>query len=636
MTVHTNIAPVSGEVIEVALNRLKKSPRNARITPHKSADVETLAASIAAKGLLQPLVVEPQLGEDGAATGSYFVTIGEGRRLAHKLLAKRKAIKASHPVRCIVDVVNDAHEISLDENVTRFAMHPADQFEAFQQVARDKGWSAEEIAARFGVTAVLVRQRLRLASVSPKLMDLYREDEMSLEQLMAFTLTDDHARQEEVWSRLSWNSEPYYIKRLLTEGRVASRDKRAVFIGAEAYEAAGGVIERDLFSEGSEGWFADPALLDQLAQAKLEEAAVAVWAEGWKWANACIDYPSAHGLRRLYPKERPWSAEEAQAYSDACDAYNALAAEWEQADDVPAEVEADLSVRQDAVEAMDRARYGYEPEDVSRSGVFVVLGHDGTIRYERGFVLPEDEPPTDPTGGESSEGEPQDAPEAKQPGKPALSERLVADLTAHRTAALRHALGEEPEVALLALTHAVVLASFYFGHDLGSCLEVRIGSEALGAHAPGLAESIAGQALEARHAAFAARLPDDPREVWQALDGWSREDRLAILAHGAALSLNAVQTSIRRSRAHDHADALGTRLGLDMTSYWRPTVDSYLGRITKALVLDAVREARSPADASRIEMLKKPDMAAQAEALLAGTGWLPPPLRGPSDLGAEA
>lgn len=636
MTVHTKVAPVSGAIIEVALNRLKKSPRNARITAHKSADVETLAASIAAKGLLQPLVVEPERDQDGEPTGSYLVTIGEGRRLAHKLLAKRKAIKLSHPVRCIVDVTNDAREISLDENVTRFAMHPADQFEAFRQLAQEKGWGAEEIAARFGVTPVLVRQRLRLASVSPKLMALYRQDEMSLEQLMAFTLTDDHARQEAVWSRLNWNNEPYYIRRLLTEDRISSHDKRAVFVGAQAYEAAGGTIERDLFSEGADGWFADPALLDQLAQARLEEAAVAVWKEGWKWANACIDYPSGHGLRRVYPRERPFSEEQGQRYADACAAYNALAARWEQAEDIPPEVDADLCARQDAVEALNAARYGYEPDDVARSGVFVVLAHDGTIRYERGFVLPEDEPQAEPDGGEAPDSETGEPTGAKTPAKPALSERLVADLTAHRTAALRHALGEQPQIALLALTHAVVLAAFYFGHDLGSCLSVRIGSEALAPYAPGIAESTAGHALEARHAAFAARLPEDPQEVWHVLDGWSAEDRLAILAHGAALSLNAVQPSVRRTRAHDHADAIALRLGLDMTAYWSVGVDSYLGRVTKGLVLEAVREATSPADASRIEMLKKPEMAAQAEVILSGTGWLPPPLRRPSDLGAEA
>ena len=115
----------------IPLNKLKKSPNNARKTPHSEAAIEAYAASIAAKGILQNLVVEPELDGDGAATGFYSVTIGEGRRLAQLLRVKRKEIKKTEPIRCIVDTANDPHEISLDENVTRENMHPADQFEAF-------------------------------------------------------------------------------------------------------------------------------------------------------------------------------------------------------------------------------------------------------------------------------------------------------------------------------------------------------------------------------------------------------------------------------------------------------------------------------------------------------------------------
>ncbi len=169
-------------VQDIRLNRLKASPRNARKTKHTEAAIEALAASIAAKGVLQPLVVEPETDETGAPTGSYLVTIGEGRRQALLRLAKRKAIRKTHPVRCIVDVENDAHEISLDENVTRSDMHPADQFEAFLRLAQERGYGPEEIAARFGVTAAVVRQRLKLATVSPNLVQAYRDELMTLDQ----------------------------------------------------------------------------------------------------------------------------------------------------------------------------------------------------------------------------------------------------------------------------------------------------------------------------------------------------------------------------------------------------------------------------------------------------------------------
>src|SRR5450755_2606492 len=188
------------------------------------------------------------------------VTIGEGRRLAQLFRVKRKEIKKTEPIRCIVDTANDPHEISLDENVTRENMHPADQFEAFKKLADERGFGAEDIAARFGVTPHVVRQRLRLGSVSPKLMQVYRDGGLTLEQLMAFAITGDHARQEAVYERLSHNRDASSIRRLLTETHVAATDRRAVFVGAEAYTEAGGTILRDLFTEDRGGYFEDVAL----------------------------------------------------------------------------------------------------------------------------------------------------------------------------------------------------------------------------------------------------------------------------------------------------------------------------------------------------------------------------------------
>jgi ParB-like chromosome segregation protein Spo0J len=245
---HVEQLPENGTQVLIPLNKLKKSPKNARKTPHSDAAIEAYAASIAAKGILQNLVVEPEIDGEGAATGFYFVTIGEGRRLAQLLRVKRKEIKKTEPIRCIVDTANDPHEISLDENVTRENMHPADQFEAFKKLAEERGFGAEEIAARFGVTPHVVRQRLRLGAVSPKLMQVYREGDLALDQLMAFAITDDHARQESVYERLSYNRDASTIRRLLTETHVAATDRRARFVGIEAYTEAGGSISAALIT----------------------------------------------------------------------------------------------------------------------------------------------------------------------------------------------------------------------------------------------------------------------------------------------------------------------------------------------------------------------------------------------------
>ena len=256
--------PVSGVEIFVPLAKLKKSPRNARKVPHGEAAIEALAASIQHKGLIQNLVIEPEVREDGTQTGYYLVTAGEGRRLAMLLRAKRKQIKKSEPVRCWLDTANDPSEISLDENVTRTPMHPADQFERFAELSNNKGWGAQEIGARFGVSAAVVKQRLRLGAVSPKLLQVYREDGLTLDQLMAFAITEDHARQEQVFEGLHHNREPWIIRRDMTAANVPAADRRAVFVGADAYIEAGGNIIRDLFSEDRGGFFEDAGLLDML------------------------------------------------------------------------------------------------------------------------------------------------------------------------------------------------------------------------------------------------------------------------------------------------------------------------------------------------------------------------------------
>jgi ParB family transcriptional regulator, chromosome partitioning protein len=342
MTTKTETVIESGTEIFVPLNKLKKSPKNARKMPHGEAAIEALAASIAVKGILQNLVAEPEHNADGEHTGHYFVTIGEGRRLAQLLRAKRKEIKKTEPIRCIVDTSHDPHEISLDENINRTDMHPADQFDSFRRLSEENGWGAEEIAARFGVTPYVVRQRLRLGAVSPQLMQVYRDGELNLDQLMAFAISEDHARQEQVHDNLSWNNEPQIIRRMMTESNVRANDRRAVFIGVDAYAEAGGVILRDLFTEDGGGYFEDAALLDRLALAKLGVVADEVQAEGWKWVQTFIDFPHAHGLRRFYPQPGALPLDDQQRLDALQADYDALSEEYDGAEELPEEVDARL------------------------------------------------------------------------------------------------------------------------------------------------------------------------------------------------------------------------------------------------------------------------------------------------------
>lgn len=623
----------SGSEILVPLNKLKKSPRNVRKVAHTAADIEALAASIGANGLLQNLVVEPETDGDGAETGFYLVTIGEGRRLAQLLRAKRRQIKKTELIRCMLDTDHDAHEVSLAENVIRSAMHPADEYEAFALLHTEKGMAAEDIAARFGVTPAVVRQRLKLGAVSPALITLYRADSMTLEQLMAFTITDDHSRQEAVWNTLGYDTGAYSIRRALTEGQVAASDRRARFVGAEDYIEAGGVVTRDLFDDENGGYFADPDLLDRLVLRKLEGEASSVRQEGWAWVMTVpeFDYRMSSEMRRCYPQQ-PEVGPEAQAQIDALSAqYDELAVEAERGDGSE-DVEARLAELEASMEAL-KGEPVYAATDIAAGGAFVSLGYDGGVRVERGFIRKADEAPGQREGGD---GERMDG-SAGREAAVALPDKLVAQLTAYRTLALRKAVAARPDVAFIAVVHALVVPTFYVG-SRASCLDLTASSAFLANHTPGIDESALGRAFGNQHTALATGLPEDVQDLWNVLQGFTQEKLMQLLAHCAALTIDCV-VRVRggSSPTLKHADALAQAVSLDMSGHWQPTAANYLGQVTKAVIVEAVREGVSEQAASQLADLKKSAMVEAAERLLADKGWLPVvlQLRQPTNVGVS-
>jgi ParB family chromosome partitioning protein len=194
----------------IPLNKPVPSSANVRKTG-TGIRIDELAASISAHGLLQNLQVR------ATPRGTFEVIAGGRRYAALKLLAKQKSMAKDEPIGCnVLQDGEDATEISLAENVIRVDMHPADEFEAFKRLA-DAGKPPEDIAARYGVSALVVRQRLELAAVSPVLMGIYRAGQMTLEHLMTFTVSDDHTAQEAAWHELpKWQRNPRAIRKHLT------------------------------------------------------------------------------------------------------------------------------------------------------------------------------------------------------------------------------------------------------------------------------------------------------------------------------------------------------------------------------------------------------------------------------------
>lgn len=642
-------APQHGAEVIVPLNLLKPSPRNARKTPHSTQAIAALAASIKAKGVLQPPVVEVEIDAEGAPTGAFLVTIGEGRRQALRLLAKRKQIKRTHPVKVIVDTDNDAHEISLDENITREAMHPADQFEAFRKLAEERGYSADEIGARFGVSAQLVRQRLRLGAAAPELMTAYREGALALDQLMAFCVSEDVERQRQVFEQMGQHMPVYAIRRAMTEAKVRADDRRAAFVGIEAYEAEGGAVLRDLFTEDGGGWLEDIGLLDRMVTEKLTGLADdARRREGWTWSGVASEYAEVSALGRVYPVEVVRSEADAAQIAALSAEYDRLVSETDAAEVLPPEVDARLEEIDRALQAFG-PDFDYSSEVKARAGVMVMLGHDGLARFERGLVRPEDaihdraEAPDAADRFEDDDGarRPEDAARAEAPvegdeGLTPLSERLVLDLTAHRTMGLRDAVQADPDVALSVVVHALALQVFYAGYGDWSVLQLRLQTPGLDRAAPGVSDAPAGRQVSDRCEAWGARLPEKPQDLWPVVTALSRTERLDLMATCAGVGVLAVRDPHeRRPGAWDHADTLATAVSLDMTRTWSATASSYFSRVPKARVLEAVTEATNAEEAGRIAGFRKGDMADAAERLVEGKGWLPPLLR-TAPIAAEA
>ncbi len=608
---------------EIPLNKLVPSSANVRQTGRETG-IEELAASILAHGLLQNIAVRPQLGKDNRETGRYEVIAGGRRLAALKLLVTQKKMAKTAPVSCLVREDTSARELSLAENVQRVNLHPADQFDAFRRLHEDEGLGAEEIGARFGVTARIVRERLKLAAVSPTLIDRYRTGELLLDQIMAFAVIDDHARQEEVWESLSYDTSPSFIRRRLLQGHVSAQSKLALFVGIEAYEAAGGGVLRDLFEEDNGGYLTDAGLLERLARAKLESTVDSVRQEGWKWVDVALDFPHAHGLRRIYSRDVELPEADAKRLEKIEAELDRLEAEYQEAEAPDVDAQARIRALQAEYDALDARGRVFDPAEIARVGAILSINGDGTLAIVRGLMRPEDEPkPAEADAKSADETEERAADDDDREKPSGLSDRLVMDLSAQRTMALRDQLAAFPEMAHVAITHALALSLFYDGRRSDSCLNVLASCVALERHAPGIGNSVAAKNVEARQEAWAARLPREADALWAFVLGLSFDERQALLAHCVALLVDAPEWDNRKPAA----DVLVQAIGLNMWAYWRPSADNYFLRVPKAMILEAVREGVSVEASERLRPLKKAEMAKAAEQLLAATDWLPIALR---------
>jgi len=306
-------------------------------------------------------------------------------------------------------------------------------------------------------------------------------------------------------------------------------------------------------------------------------------------------------------------------------------------------IEAELA----ALEAKEEA---WQAEDVAIAGVVLTLAADGSLRAERGYVRAEDEPQPEPvtpdmdgsegdgigeTEPENDEGEtpiggtvtPIRGEAEAEDKAPALSATLQAELQAHRTAGLQAAIAGQSELAVRVLLHALATDAFYsrYGETV-ACLHTY--PPALASACPGIADSQARQAMVKAEDGWRSRLPREHGALWGWLEAQDATTLLDLLAVCVARTVNAgSRTWTSPAGGQCIAAQVATAAGLDMRQNWTATKDSYFGRVPKALILDAVREGAGAGVANRIAGSKKEVMVADAEQVLAGTGWLPAVLR---------
>ena len=624
----------------IPLRKLSLSEFNVRKTPATQEEEDQLEASIFAHGVRQNLQVLLS-GDDPDADGAYGVVAGGRRYKALGRLYEKGKIDLEYPVPCMVcDETEEIAEISLVENEVRADMHPADQVEAFEKL-HAAGHRVEDIADRFGLAPVTVERRLKLGTVHPEILQAYRDEELNMEAVMAFTLCPDPEQQLTVFQELDGRAAEWAIRDRFTSEKMSSTHAAAQYVGLEAYEEAGGTLTRDLFSglDGSQVFLDDPQLMRSLAAAKLEGDKAALLAQGWKWAEVLIeyDYQVLADYDRFTPPVPEPTAEEAGKLAAIEQQMDALDEQGADADeDAWAELERQHTALTDPIEA----RQDFTPEQKAASGVVLSPGHGG-IKLYAGLIRREDAEQAAAVaaagGQESNNGEvrhrataaKRSDPEADARKQAGYSQALADDLKHIRTSMVKAELAAHPEVAgdlLVFQLSRQILADRTGNKALDVSAHVtatqptnRYGDDAFAQCNPG--EARFGQTREALQEQHAGWLGIDPEEedlsvadCWTAFRGLPANAKQHLLAFCVAAMVQN-QLGIEPGRAPELEAAIGEIVPPMADA--RLSADVFWSRIPKARILRHMATAGDEEWADGFKGYKKGELAGHAEAVFA-------------------
>ena len=627
---------VRSKVRDIPLSQLVLSPTNVRKTPATAAEDAALEASIRAHGILQNLIVH-STGIEGR--GVYEVDAG-GRRL--RILQKLAAEGVLDPdlkIPCKVEQPENAIETSLAENTIRATMHPADEFIAMGLLI-DGGAGIDEVAKRFGTSERHVRQRLRLGKLAPELLDAYRAGDISLDTVTAFTLAADHQAQLAVWNQLKDHSyiQPFTVRRLLTQSATPLDSDLGRFVGAAAYEAAGGTITRDLFSEDDDGFLDDPALVHRLALEILEAKAAELRPQ-WAWTKAVLDleYGALAQYRHLRPQPAEIPAELAAEIERieqrlgelddiAGDEWNAeLAAEAEQ-----------LEERRNEINETIESLAVYSDKDRARSGCIITIGDNGGFCLYQGLVDRSAAGSDSETEGSENWDDDPEADDGRVPARTlaasmteshgsasssaeqavrkecGYNQLLIDDLKAHRHQITRAHLAGNFEVAFDLALFAMCSDLFRSFRYHQQPLELRATEAHPRSSLNDLSSTPADRLIEAQGAALDLDwLKLSPAQGFAILAALPPEAKQRLFAWCIASTLKP-QLAIE-DRADPVLEAAGRRLAIPFADLWRPTTANYWGRAKKAHSLEVGRQILGDRWARDHAGDKKPVLAAALE-----------------------
>lgn len=623
--------------INVPVGKLTLSTRyQARKTPGQQP-ISELAESIHAQGLLQNLVVVK------GKKGMYEVVAGGRRLQALQCLLKDGRWPEDQTVPALLVAGEVAFEASITENVQRENMHPADEFEAFNSLLQG-GKTVEYVAARFGVTPVYVQRRMKMAMLAPELIAAYREGEMTLDMLTAFTVSDDKEAQLKVWLTLpSWQQTAQGIKNMLRREAITAKHRWVKFVGLDAYTDAGGTITRDLFNESDEGIYIEqPELLEKLVIAKLETFAEQYRQEGWGWVEVRgkYDYEEWDAYGRIYPTKGELSAEQKTELQ-------ALYAQHKEAEDrlinFEAETEGDdseeivekwnelseaVGIVESKIENLETEAPDAWPEGMQAvAGVLLTVSYDGDVSAQLGLIKREDR---DEAKKMAEDGDTEGSVSLPNHSRrPTHSEKLVRQLTANKTAIVQAALARSTNVALAVLVARLATDHFGGAHEgyrngwFG--LGITTSPENLHSAAPDLESNRAGRELAQLHQEWLEKLPRNKKgglgDVLQWALQQDTDTLLSLQAYLVAITVQGIQS--QETEKATPVDKLAGLLGIRIDEWWSATAETYLTHVPKARILEVASDAVGAEAAEPLQKMKKSEAAKAAEQLLNGGQWLP-------------